>query len=119
MKSMPGINQTSIWARSSPAFSHRLSHSEKKMITSMNRRLIQVLIRKEEEAIAIFSFLSGLALTYLTCAFFSRLLLVASKTPVIIRNKAQVPSWFSDIVRVRIMKLMRPKKVNEKRWKKE
>ena len=62
------------------------------------------LIRKEEEAMAVFSGLWISELTYLMWAFFSRPLLVASKIVMIVRKMAQVPILdLSDKDRIRII----------------
>jgi len=72
----------------------------------------------EDEAISVFSSELLLLLTYLICAFLSRLLLAISKIPVIVRKSAYVPSCVGVNVRVRKIKLMKPKNVSEKRCKK-
>jgi hypothetical protein len=92
MQIIPGINHFSIIASSIPILNHLPNQLEKKRIKAMKTILIEELIRKEEEAIAVFSSGLLLVLTYLICAFFSKFVLVASKMPVSVRNSAQEPS---------------------------
>ena len=73
------------------------------------------LIKNDEEAMTVCSSGSALELTYFICAFFRRLLFVASKIPVTVRNIPQVPICLSDNDRASNTRLMKPKKVSEKR----
>jgi hypothetical protein len=65
MKISPGINHLSIDDNSSFIFNQAPSQLAKKMIKRMKRRLIDKLIRKEEEATRVLSSGSLLALTNL------------------------------------------------------
>ena len=58
-----------------------LSQSEKKITNNTKKSVMLTLIRKEEDAMTVCSRWSALELTYLICAFFKRLLFVASKYP--------------------------------------
>lgn len=115
MKIKPGINQYKVADSSSPALSMLLIQPEKKMRKTINTNVINTLIRKDDEATDIFSFKSSLPLTYLICAFFKSPLLVASKTEVTVKNKAQVPISAVLNARARMIKFIRPKKVSENR----
>jgi hypothetical protein len=85
------------------------------MTSNTKINVMLALIRKEEEAMTVCSPGSILELTYLICAFFKRLLFVASKIPVIVKNIPQVPICLSDSDRASNTRLIKPKKVNEKR----
>lgn len=84
----------------------------------MKKRVMAALIRNEEEAISACTSGSSMLLTYLIWAFFSSALLVSSKMPVIVRNRAHMPIWSTVSLRVSSTRLMNPKKVSENRWKK-
>lgn len=82
----------------------------------MNTNVINTLIRNDDDAMDIFSFKSLLPLTYFICAFFKSPLLVASKTEVTVKNKAQVPISAVLNTRANIIKFISPKKVSENLW---
>ena len=54
-------------------------------------------------------------LAYLICAFFNKELLLSSKMPVMVRNRAHMPIWFTVRMRVSNTRLRKPKKVSENR----
>ena len=114
----PGINHNSICVNSISVLSTESSRLEKKSKKRMNTRLIKALIISDEEATAVFSVVLLVMLTKRIWAFFIRPLFVVSKMEVTIRNKAHTPIWVCVKDRIRIMKLIRPKKVSEKRCRK-
>jgi hypothetical protein len=118
MHSIPGTNHLSMAANSNSMLSQLLNQLEKKNINRIKRVLMHKLIRKEEEAITVLSRRSVLPLTYLTCAFFNKLILAVSKMPVIERNNIQTPNFEGDNDRVSNIKLINPKKVIENRCRK-
>jgi len=83
----------------------------------INKTLIKLFIKKDDEAIDIFSRGSLVLLTYFTCAFFKRLLFVVSNTEVTAKNKDHVPTCAVLRTLTRIIKLINPKKVSENRCK--
>ena len=87
------------------------------MRNTINKTLIKLFIKKDDEAIDIFSPGLLLLLTYLTCAFFKRLLFVVSNTEVTAKNKDHVPTCAVFKTLTRIIKLINPKKVSENRCK--
>jgi hypothetical protein len=64
MQIKPGINQYKVAVRPAPALSSVLIQSEKKIRKIMNSNVINTLMRKDDDAIDIFSFKSSLPLTY-------------------------------------------------------
>src|SRR6185437_9207008 len=112
--SRPGIYHLSMDTSSGPVCSSSLIQVEQKRIRTTKTTLIKRLIRKEEEAIAVFSELSRFALTNRIWAFLSNPLFVASKMVMEVRKMAHVPyrdlSDGSDSARIRIIKLVNPKK---------
>ena len=77
--------------------------------------LIAALMISEEEAIIVFSSGSVLPATKRICAFFNRPLFVVSKMVVTTRKRAHVPIWSLDNDQIRMIKLISPKNVREKR----
>jgi len=101
---------------SCPAFSQVLKGPEKNNKKSMNTKVTQRLITKEDEAIEVFSALW--LPTNFICAFFRRFDFVASNKLVTIKKKAQTPICGFVKLRIRITKFTSPKKVNENRCRK-
>ena len=112
---IPGINHSNTDDKAVPAFNSALIHPEKNTITIINTRLTIKFIIKDEDAITTFSSSMFELLTYRTCAFFSKPLLVASKMEVNVRNNAQIPISVCENTRTRIIKFINPKKVSENR----
>ena len=115
--SRPGIYHQSISDNSIPVWSQWLSSPEKRQMNAMNRRVMERLIRREEEAMTVFSPCVPLALTYRIWAFFRRPLLVVSKIEVTTRKSAQTPICGLDRWRISTIRLINPNSVMEKRCK--
>ena len=115
MKNKPGINHKSVLERSLPACSFTLIQPEKKIKKTINKILIRLLIKSEEEAIDILLLSLLSLLTYFMCAFFKRPPFVVSKTDVTAKNNAHVPTCAVVKTLTSMIKLIRPKNVSENR----
>ena len=85
----------------------------------MNRPLNNELIRKDDAAMDVCSLMSFCVLTNRIWAFFSRLVFEVSKIEVMARKRAHTPICALGIERIRMTKLMNPKKVSENRCRNE